>query len=401
MTFKKTFLSLLALITMGSSAMADVKPAITVADIEALPGETVSFYVNLSDGKDNTYKGITLYAYSTQEGFTLTDVTAATEWGATGAVGVINPALGNPSVSVNSAKALPSGTVDNLLTVSLAVDNSVALGEYNITLEKTALRYFDAYDNPCEDIADDITFKVKVVERITLDENSTIAPMERTGVNVKVIRKLTANKWSTICLPFELIQEKAKDEKIFGNDVEFKKFKSYEAIIDDVTKKPTSITLNFANHTKKLAAGTPYLIKTSKDITYFEVDEVDVNPGTHDVEVEIENDDEDLTGTFKGTLVKTRVPDKGLFISDNKFYYSNGKTNIKAFRGWFELDAVLNEAIAAGSNIVLSFDDENTGINTVHGSEIKADSYYDLQGRKIENPKKGLYIVNGKKTVIK
>ena len=45
-----------------------------------------------------------------------------------------------------------------------------------------------------------------------------------------------------------------------------------------------------------------------------------------------------------GTLVKTTIPADGLFLSDNKFYYSAGKTNIKAFRCWFELDAVLDKS---------------------------------------------------------
>ena len=29
------------------------------------------------------------------------------------------------------------------------------------------------------------------------------------------------------------------------------------------------------------------------------------------------------------------------------------------------------------------------------------DNYYDLQGRKVTNPTKGLYIVNGKKYIVK
>jgi hypothetical protein len=74
---------------------------------------------------------------------------------------------------------------------------------------------------------------------------------------------------------------------------------------------------------------------------------------------------------------------------------------MKAFRGWFELQAVLNEAVVVESHVYLSLDDETTDINMVHGSGINAEGTYDLQGRKIENPKKGLYINNGKKVVVK
>ena len=44
---------------------------------------------------------------------------------------------------------------------------------------------------------------------------------------------------------------------------------------------------------------------------------------------------------------------------------------------------------------------ETTGINTVQGSRFMVNGYYDLQGRKVANPTKGLYIVNGKKVIIK
>ena len=48
--------------------------------------------------------------------------------------------------------------------------------------------------------------------------------------------------------------------------------------------------------------------------------------------------------------------------------------------------------------------DGTTGINMVNGEGLKVNGsevYYDLQGRRVLYPKKGLYIVNGKKVVIK
>ena len=47
--------------------------------------------------------------------------------------------------------------------------------------------------------------------------------------------------------------------------------------------------------------------------------------------------------------------------------------------------------------------DETTGIISVNGSELMvngSDGCYDLQGRRVANPTKGLYIVNGKKVFI-
>ncbi|MBR6691723.1 MAG: endonuclease [Bacteroidaceae bacterium] len=42
----------------------------------------------------------------------------------------------------------------------------------------------------------------------------------------------------------------------------------------------------------------------------------------------------------------------------------------------------------------------STGIENVKGENGKVKTIYDLQGRKIENPTKGIYIINGKKTLI-
>ena len=49
-----------------------------------------------------------------------------------------------------------------------------------------------------------------------------------------------------------------------------------------------------------------------------------------------------------------------------------------------------------------SFDGNTTSINEVRGKmEDVSGEYYDLQGRRVSQPTKGLYIVNGKKVVIK
>lgn len=46
-------------------------------------------------------------------------------------------------------------------------------------------------------------------------------------------------------------------------------------------------------------------------------------------------------------------------------------------------------------------DPKPTGIGMVHSSRSKANNYYDLQGRKVNNPEKGVYISNGKRVIVK
>lgn len=73
-------------------------------------------------------------------------------------------------------------------------------------------------------------------------------------------------------------------------------------------------------------------------------------------------------------------------------------TTVGAGKAYLQIPTVS----APAPQLMLSFGDViATGINMVQGDGFKVNGYYDLQGRKVMNPKKGLYIVNGKKVVIK
>lgn len=402
MIMKKTFITLFALIAMGGSAMAGDKPVISVTDVEALPGETVSFSVNLVDGKADTYTAMTLNVYFPTEGFTTTgDYTVASTWkGASCTVGDINPVTGLATMPFASSNTITGSAVDNLVTVEFAVANTVPVGEYEVTLQGTMFEY-NADD---KDYAEDVKFKVKVLDKateyFTLDENSTTASVARTGVNVRVIRTIKANSWNTICLPFEMDEDQVKD--VFGDDVILKTFKSYdiETSGNDVTK----ITINFEDADLSedgFESNRPYLIKVSQQVNEFSLKGVDIEPDDVEETSQKGENTKKKDGSFIGTYcANTTIPENDLFISNNKFYYSKGLTKIRAFRAYFSLKHVLANLEDAGARINM-VDDEATGIDTVHGANGNAEGTYDLQGRKIENPKKGLYINNGKKVVVK
>ena len=58
-------------------------------------------------------------------------------------------------------------------------------------------------------------------------------------------------------------------------------------------------------------------------------------------------------------------------------------------------------ASVAGARSGFAFDDDVTGVGNVNVNLNDNENYYDLQGRKVSKPGKGLYIVNGRKVVIK
>ncbi len=91
-----------------------------------------------------------------------------------------------------------------------------------------------------------------------------------------------------------------------------------------------------------------------------------------------------------------------LNIVENKlgFYKAAGQT-VATNRAYLRL--VKNNSQENGSGNVridLNFEDES-GISVVKREATASNRYYDLQGRSVMQPTKGLYIVNGKKVVVK
>ena len=118
------------------------------------------------------------------------------------------------------------------------------------------------------------------------------------------------------------------------------------------------------------------------------------------------------------TAVPATVTNTGLLISDGSTatkeantYVLGKKNDVVGFYRWIGAGSLpagrvyLNGgAIAARDYLEFAFDDEATGMrDAVHHDkvEIRTDVVYDLQGRRVAQPGKGLYIVNGKKIVIK
>jgi hypothetical protein len=231
-----------------------------------------------------------------------------------------------------------------------------------------------------------------------LRETATSLPVvdETEEVDVVVYRTLKAGEWSTICLPFDMDEDQMKE--FFGDEVQLAKFDKYTAT--NSGSDVTGITISFTAvdlADDGFEANVPYIIKPSKteDITSFELTTMvapdDVKAGSN------------KKGWFYGTYeAETVVPENSLFLNGNKFYYSTGKTKMKAFRAYFTLPVVLADVSNASSRIALSFE-ETTDVKELKSSRIEGlKSYYNLKGQRVEAPvKKGLYIQNGKKKVVK
>lgn len=80
----------------------------------------------------------------------------------------------------------------------------------------------------------------------------------------------------------------------------------------------------------------------------------------------------------------------GVYLKGGKLWSVNESATIPAFRGCWD--------IAAGANLRIVVNG-TTGINALEAES--ADKAFDLQGRRVQNAKSGVYVVNGKKQIVK
>ena len=295
-----------------------------------------------------------------------------------------------------------SGTSGCFVYVTLSASDELTVGS-NLTgnISEISLTVIPTAEYEAEGSSFEITIVEPADPWVTLDENSTTLPEASNGeTEIKVKRTIKANQWNTICFPFAMTE--AQVYEAFGEDVQVAEFIEYEST-DDLT------SINVIFDEARLAedgfmANYPYIIKTSKNITEFMVTSV-IEPNEENAVAEFTNGKngsrKEVYGTFYGTLkAGGKVPANCLFLNGGDFWYSTGKSNIKAFRGYFAFVDVLASLETAASKVKMVFRDETTGIKNVI-VETANDDMYDLQGRRIVNPDKGVYIKNGKKVVVK
>lgn len=111
-----------------------------------------------------------------------------------------------------------------------------------------------------------------------------------------------------------------------------------------------------------------------------------------------------LTGVATTTEISPTDGDQTNFILANgihgiNFYTLSESGDLAAGKAYLHLPTTAVAALTRPLKLV--FDDETTGIESICEEEKADDVCYDLQGRRISRPDKGLYIVNGKKIFIK
>ena len=236
-----------------------------------------------------------------------------------------------------------------------------------------------------------------------LKQDGTTPTGNKTKANVFLERTLNNSTWSTFCAPFNIGNSAAEAGHHFdGTSLEGATVKEFTGSSYDASTQ--TLTLDFTNATS-IVAGTPYLVMAEVDRPRFEGVTQDWTT-THPVTA---------TGgyaTFVPVLEKkdfTGEDKTVLYLSGaNTLYYPSTNMTIKGFRAYFQLNNGLTAGdLPNGNNaraFVLNIDGEQTGIRSLNPdpSRMGEGSIYSLDGRKVQNvTRKGIYIRNGRKVVIK
>ena len=425
---KKFLLSLVALMAIGVSAWAD--DGVSVSPVEVRQGKpgVAQIYLNVDKSVDYVSFQIDVQL---PNGVTCDEMTfkQKTDDGyveATGPKGVQGAAIsGENQFDVNSGyvtkeqpqqirflsfgmgKSINYGENGSfhILDVPFNLDPSITAGN-TLTAKVTDIHFaIDTSEGTKDIVLPDVSFDIKVVEDVViLDENSTELPEIAENQKVLVKRTIKANEWGTLCLPFEMTKEQVYE--IFGEDVKLAYLNSdngysIEKDGDNVTK----IDINFISDdlSENFTANYPYIIKTTKDISEFELT-ASISPDDVKESWSKGKGASKYSIEFIGTYqANTTVPANNLFLSGGNFYYSTGATKMKAFRAYFNVLHILSD-LSAGVKMQINVDGKPTSINDID-FVTTPEGVFTIDGKKMNNDvtklPKGVYIIDGKKVAIK
>lgn len=210
----------------------------------------------------------------------------------------------------------------------------------------------------------------------------TLANFGGKTITVNVARKLTTSQWNVLCIPFNM--SSSQIASAFGDGTRVALFDYAE-----------NGNINFKTQSS-IIAGAPYLIQPANTVTSFTVENAELKYLTSGAE---------YAGTewsFIGTIPAVVPTGNIKYLVDGdefKTLLSGGKI--------YPLRAYLKGAEAGAKVAAFSVDGDVNGIMSIENGQptIVNTGVYNLQGQYLgtsaKKLSKGVYIINGKKQIIK
>ena len=223
------------------------------------------------------------------------------------------------------------------------------------------------------------------METVDFDENTdnraAITSAAGAGRNAVVARSLKKGTWNSIVVPHAMnVQAIIRN---FGDG----------ALVARQTGETGNGIIHFTT-VSEIEAGIPYLVKPTIDV----VSVITLNTNVSSNQVV----DEGTSYDFVGVYAPTTISENDYFVADgNKLQRNtNPEGKLKAFRAYFKSKD--NEAKPL---VGFDVDGETTGIKNVapaiNDGVGNDDNIYTLSGQRVKEAKRGIYIVGGRKMVVR
>lgn len=308
----------------------------------------------------------------------------------------------------NFSDALPQGTAAGTYTVTYKVEgdanhNAFEAQTVSVTIatNKTALNtaitdaeaYYNSISETNPDAAATLKEAIEAAKAVQGNADATQTEIETAAQTlneaVAAAKADVALKRITLTIPAKSYLARIDADK-----------RQIETAVDGVSlysvKNVTNTEVELTGELNVVAAEMPYFIYNDND------EEVTVS-----IVVSSEDADDVLYDSehFKGTLVDKTFTDEDMQAADHyvlsgqNFVWVKDAGTLAAGKCWIEL-VPASAAHARALSIV--HEGETTGINAVSSAAAKTDgTWYDLSGRRVAQPTKGIYVKNGRKVVVK
>lgn len=286
---------------------------------------------------------------------------------------------------------------DVATSINLSVSGGGTLSQKSVSLEKQFNDYVvfikDATPNTkvtfsCSVAGCYFLDNVKIERAIGLDEaTDNSAVLEKNNgkeVNVMLKRTLVADSWNTLCLPFSMSNDAV--QTVFGEGTVLKQMKEWNAAENVI----------YFETADAIVAGQPYIIKPveAKESLLLQ-DQTVLNAVNNATSGDI---------SFCGIMSSTQLSESDVFLgTDGELYLPNAAEEngdvLRGFRAYFK-------GINSIANTKVNIEGVVSGIENINGATAYTNGkVYTLAGQYVANSTKGLmkgiYVVNGKKIVVR
>lgn len=231
---------------------------------------------------------------------------------------------------------------------------------------------------------------------VTLDETSdnistVISDNAGKTVNVTLKRTISKDYLNPVCLPFDLSAEKIAE--VFG----------VGSVVSDYTSVEGTV-MNFTPVTK-MTANHPYIVQATESFDTKNIAGVTLKTYENkENSVEFENTNHTFLGSFVGSpsivvFSKENIATNLFLGKDGNLYHPTADSKMKGMRAYFDVYDY------TGSEAKVNIGGSLSSIGKLMNGEAITGKVYNLNGQYVGNTldglAKGLYIINGKKYIVK